>query len=132
MKLVIVESPFGTKPDGARCTVQEMAENKRYALACLADCLRKGEAPFASHVLYTLVLNDATPAERKQGMEAGIAWADAASYVNDRLPGSKPAICAVYTDRGITGGMKDGIARHAANGMKVEYRQLGAGWAVAS
>ena len=39
MKLVIVESPFAGDTE----------RNIRYARACLADCLRRGEAPFASH-----------------------------------------------------------------------------------
>lgn len=132
MKLVIIESPFGTKVDGTRCTAQEMADNVVYARACMRDSLRRGEAPYGSHLLYPQVLDDATPEERKQGMEAGFAWAHAAAYINDRMPGSWPAVAAVYTDRGVTGGMRDGIARHEANGLKVEYRQLGAGWAVAS
>ena len=41
-----------------------------YARACVADCLRRGEAPIASHLLYTQpgVLDDDVPEERAQGI----------------------------------------------------------------
>ena len=44
MRFVIVESPYAG----------DVAANVEYARAAVADCLRRGEAPFASHLLYTL------------------------------------------------------------------------------
>lgn len=129
MKLVIIESPFGTKPDGTRCTAEEMAENQRYARACMLDSLRRGEAPFASHVLYPLVLDDATPEERRMGMEAGFAWGAAAAFISSRLCNTFPAAAGVYIDRGVTPGMKEGIIRHKTNGLRVEERTLRGEWA---
>ena len=90
---VILESPLGSRVDGTRASPEEFKRNQEYALECMRDSLARGEAPFASHVLYPLVLNDATPAERKQGMQAGFAWGDCAELV------------AVYVDFGITPGV---------------------------
>jgi hypothetical protein len=56
-RLVIVESPFAG----------DVAANLSYGRRCMADCLRRGEAPFASHLLYTQpgVLDDSLPEERQ-------------------------------------------------------------------
>jgi len=104
MKRVIVESPYAGDVRG----------NERYARACMKDCLHRGEAPFASHLLYTQpgVLDDTVPAERTLGIEAGLAWAEATELVG------------VYTDRGVTPGMQLGIDRHREQGRTVEERQL--------
>lgn len=140
MKLVIIESPLGTKPDGSRCVAEEMAENQRYARACMLDSLKRGEAPFASHVLYPLVLDDANGEERKLGMEAGFAWGMAAALVlagREHLPAqwiarlspdAGVAGVAAYVDRGVTTGMRKGINRHMNHGLPVEYRRLAGEW----
>ncbi len=111
MKRVVLESPYagrGTDLAG------ETAKNIDYARACLRDCLNCGEAPIASHLLYTQpgVLNDDNPAERKWGIEAGLAW------------GNLAEASVVYVDRGISKGMKFGIARARKEGRPVEYRSL--------
>lgn len=119
MRRVIIESPFA----GTGITPAERdlatAENLRYLRACLADSLRRGEAPFASHGLYTQpgVLDDADAVERAHGIAAGFAWRSAAHAA------------AVYTDRGVSAGMRAGI-EHAATivGHAVEYRTLGGEW----
>lgn len=103
MKLVIIESPYS----GAT------AANKEYARDALLDCLQRGEAPLASHLLYTQVLDDTIPNERAQGMAAGWAWIGQADKV------------AVYTDFGITPGMQQGIDLAVGRGLEVEYRELG-------
>ena len=105
--LALIESPYAG----------DVARNERYARACLADSLARGEAPFASHLLYTQpgVLDDTDPAERHQGIQSGLAW------------GANATLTAVYDDLGITGGMRQGIARAEAEGRPVEVRQL-AGW----
>lgn len=141
--LVIVESPFsptgGKKPEGScKCWVEfrdplrdppcdfcmvflpweaELQKNIDYARACMADCLKRGEAPFASHLLYTQpgVLDDTVPDERKLGIEAGWAWRSAS------------AKSVVYTDRGTTIGMKMGIEAAGKMGHPIEYRTL-PGW----
>lgn len=112
MKLVIVESPF------AAPTQEGIERNVRYARACLADCLKRGEAPFASHLLYTQegVLRDEDPAERKLGIEAGFKWGEVAT------------LTAVYKDLGISGGMTAGINAALAAGRPIEYRFLRGEW----
>jgi hypothetical protein len=84
MKLVILESPYSG----------DIEANVAYARACVADCLRRGESFFPSHLLFTQpgVLDDAIPSERKLGMEAGFA---------DKT--------VVYTDKGVTDGMRQGV-----------------------
>jgi len=114
MALVIIESPFraieGEDPVFSRLI------NKQYLQACIRDCLRRAEAPFASHQMYTDALRDSVLSDRELGLHAGFEWHFAADY------------SAVYTDRGITDGMMRGIA-HAQNlNIPVEYRTLGGEW----
>lgn len=106
MKNVIIESPF--KGDFAR--------NRAYLLLAIRDSLSRGEAPFASHLFYTEVLDDREPKDRDLGINAGLAWAKKADHV------------AVYTDLGISSGMKLGIDFHKRNGTSIEYRELGVWW----
>lgn len=107
MKCVVIESPFGGTPE-------EQQENLTYLRACMADCLRRLEAPYASHGLYTQpgVLDDNDPVERSQGMLAGFAWGELAAYR------------VVYTDRGISEGMKLGIEEARRLNQPVYYRSL--------
>src|SRR5277367_5011195 len=107
MRRVILESPFAGN----------LERNIRYARACLRDCLLRGEAPFASHLLYTQegVLDDTILAERDHGIKAGFAWRDTAE------------VMVVYIDLGYSGGMKAGIADARAKNRPIEYRAL-AGW----
>ncbi len=105
MRRVIVESPF------AGNALQRL-RHRAYARAALFDCLARGEAPFAAHLLYTQVLHDAVPADRRRGFVAGQAWTPAADLV------------AVYIDRGISRGMIDGIEAAARAAVAVEYRAL--------
>lgn len=108
MKRVLVESPYGSKDP------KVVERNEIYVLACLHDCFLRGEAPFASHALYTRkgVLRDGVSEERKQGIEAGLVWGECAE------------LSAVYEDFGITEGMEKGIKRALAEGRLVEYRKL--------
>ncbi len=90
MKTVVVESPF----EGG--TPREV-DNVVYLRRCLADCFRRGEAPFASHGLYPGVLDDTVPDERTLGIRAG--WAIAHQL----------DAWAWYLDRGLTRGMIAGF-----------------------
>lgn len=107
-KRVIIESPYGS-PDPA---IRE--RNKTYARLCLRDSLLRGEAPLASHLLYTQdgVLCDEVPEERNLGIASGLAWSAAAEYV------------VVYEDYGLSDGMILGIAHHAQNGLRIGYRKI--------
>ena len=106
MRLVIIESPYAGDVDA----------NVEYARRCVRDSLLRGEAPIASHLLYTQpgVLRDDVPEERQHGIDAGLAWRRVAEA------------SVVYTDRGITKGMEYGIAEAKAAGLPVEYREIGA------
>jgi len=102
--LVILESPYAG----------DVKKNLEYARKCMRDCFMRGEFPFASHLLYTQdgILDDTIPEERKLGIEAGLTWGGNASKT------------IVYTDLGITKGMKQGIDRAKKEGRKVEMREL--------
>lgn len=109
MICVLLESPYQGDLD----------LNTRYARAALADSLSRGEAPIASHMLYTQpgVLDDSVPAERRRGIAAGHAWMDRVDNV------------VAYADLGVSTGMWEGIARAVQEGKSVEYRHLGGEWA---
>lgn len=103
-KLVVVESPFAG----------DEARNLTYVRRCMHDCFTQGEFPFASHALYTQpgVLNDAVAEERNLGIFAGLLW----TLLADKT--------VVYTDHGITAGMKKGISFAERLGRKIEYRKV--------
>lgn len=107
MKLVVIESPFAGDTE----------RNLRYCRAAMRDCLLRGESPYASHALLTQpgVLDDSVPADRELGIAAGFAWRAVA------------AATVVYTDLGVTEGMRRGIADAVAAGRVVEERTF-PGW----
>ena len=108
MRLVIVESPFAGKDS------EELDRNLRYARAALTDCLRRGEAPFASHLLYAQpgVLRDEVGEERYKGIEAGLAWGKVAEAT------------VVYSDLGISSGMRKGMLRATEEKRPIEMRTI--------
>lgn len=107
-KIVQLESPFAGNNKTAR------GLNQLYARAAMRDSLRRGEAPFASHLLYAqqFILDDDCPNERQLGIEAGFAFMEHASAL------------VVYTDRGISPGMKLGIKNAKRLGIQIEERSL--------
>lgn len=108
MKRVILESPYRGKTDA------ETTENVAYARRCVRDSLSRGEAPIASHLLYTQegILNDADPAECRWGIDAGLAWLEVAEA------------SVIYVNRGISRGMQYGIEAAAEAGLPIEYRSI--------
>lgn len=102
MKCVIIESPYAG----------DTKLHEEYARKCMLDSINRGEAPFLSHLLYTQVLNDRLSSDRLKGLSCGWAWMQKADFV------------AVYTDLGISKGMKGGIKRALQLGLPVEYRTL--------
>lgn len=96
-------------PDCDNCQARdrrkaETERNRRYLAACLRDCIRRGETPYASHGLLTLpgVLNDADPVQREQGIAAGFAMREAMN------------LSAFYIDCGWSTGMRSGEAHATA------------------
>ena len=109
MNRVIVESPYAG----------DVERNLRYVRACMRDCIvNHGESPYASHALYTQegVLLDDIYEERMLGINAGFTWRAAAHMT------------VVYTDLGISTGMKYGIEHAKKIGHPIVYRSLGGEW----
>ena len=106
---VILESPYGSP---SKLIVRR---NVLYARAAVRDSLLRGEAPIASHLLYTQdgVLDDRVADERAMGIAAGLAWRAFA------------AATVVYRDLGITPGMQHGVALAHEAGIPVEFRNIG-------
>jgi hypothetical protein len=104
MRLVILESPYAG----------DIEANVDYARACVRDSLSRGEAPIASHLLYTQpgILRDEIDEERQWGIDAGLAWSKVAEAT------------VVYTDLGISRGMEYGIANAEAAGRPIERRAI--------
>ena len=108
MRLVILETPY------AGPTPADIDENVRFARTCLGDCLRRGESPLASHLLFTQpgVLRDEVPEERTLGIAAGHAWYRSANAA------------VAYLDRGVSRGMVAGLQAALQWGVEVELRRL--------
>jgi hypothetical protein len=83
MLKVIILSPYAG----------EIRENIDYAKRCMLDSISRGEAPWASHLLYPQFLPDSDPGARLKGLACEAAWITSADLV------------AVYTDRGMSPGM---------------------------
>ena len=109
MRCVVNESPYSAE------TPEGIALNIQYAKQAMHDCLRRGEAPFASHLLYTQVglLRDDLLLERARGIECNLRWLRKADAV------------VVYGDYGITSGMWEAITLAKHLGVPVENRLLG-------
>lgn len=89
MKRVILESPYAGN----------IERNVNYARLCVKDSLSRGEAPIASHLLYTQegILDDTIESERMQGIDAGLKWKEVAD------------LQVFYIDYGISKGMQYGM-----------------------
>src|SRR5690554_4680753 len=101
---VILESPFAG----------DVEANIEYARKCMRDCFMRGEAPIASHLLYTQdgILDDDIPDERQLGIDAGLLW------------GAHAEKTVIYKDRGISRGMEYGIENAKKAGRPIEWRWL--------
>tara|TARA_R110001606_G_scaffold297862_1_gene445714 strand:- start:184 stop:501 length:318 start_codon:yes stop_codon:yes gene_type:complete len=104
MKRVILESPFAGFVE----------RNIEYARKCVRHSLSLGEAPIASHLLYTQegVLNDEIEEERNWGIDAGLVWKEVAEGH------------VFYTDYGISKGMQYAIDYATKNNIEIEYRKI--------
>lgn len=105
MKLVIIESPYAG----------DVEANIAYARKALADSIRYyGEAPIASHLLYTQpgILDDSLAHERALGIAAGLAWRAVA----------REAI--FYVDRGWSAGMLAAKELYEREGFPFSIRSI--------
>jgi len=94
-------------------------ENVSYALECAKDSTARGEAPFASHLLYPQFLDDNDREQRRIGFECERAWIDAVT--RDSL------LVAVYMDKGLSEGMQETLEYCINNRVRVEFRKLNKG-----
>ncbi len=106
---VYLESPYAANESA---TVED---HVRYAQRCAHDSLRRNEAPFISHLLYTQpgILDDLIPEERTAGIEAGFLWGRLADKT------------VMYLDYGISRGMQLGIDAAFESHRPVEFRKIG-------
>lgn len=90
MRRVLVESPYAGF----------VKRNQNYARLCCLHALTLGDAPFASHLLYTQdgILDDNVPDERDLGITAGLRW------------GAVAEASCFYVDLGVSKGMRRGFA----------------------
>ena len=104
LKRVIVESPYAGFVE----------RNIKYARECIKDSLKRGEAPIASHLLYTQdgILNDDIAEERMLGINAGLAWKEVAE------------LQVFYIDFGMSAGMKYAENHAKEYNINMEYRTL--------
>jgi len=104
-KLCVLETPFAGDVGG----------NLKFARECMHDMLIRGEAPYASHLLYTQpnVLDDNVPEERELGIYAGFSW--------KHLP---EVHTVFYLDKGMSNGMQLAKDYCIENGMSFEERYL--------
>lgn len=105
MRLVVVESPFAG----------DIQKHTLYARAALADCINRGEAPIASHLLLPQILRDDDAREREIGIAAGLAWARRAD------------VGVFYVDFGWSPGMRRALDFYHLWKIPTEIRQI-AGW----
>ena len=112
--LVCIESPF--KPASILDLEPKKAilENIRYAQACMADSVKRGEYPLVPHLLYLQqgILSGPPVKQRETADSASRAWAERAD------------VTAVYLDHGVTDGMKTGQEAAAKAGRPVIERWL--------
>lgn len=104
MELVILESPYAG----------DVKKNIAYARMCLRDSLYRGEAPIASHLLYTQegVLDDNIPEERQMGIDAGLSWKEVAHKH------------VFYIDYGYSKGMLYAKEKAILSGAIIEERRI--------
>ena len=98
-----IESPFAG----------DTKRNIAYAKRALRYALDAGFAPMASHLLYTQVLDDTDPEQRKQGIDAALMYAEQADQI------------WVFEDYGITPGMAQAINAGANNDTPIVFMTIG-------
>lgn len=101
--IVIIESPYAGN----------LELNKKYLDAAILDCCLRGESPYASHKMLTDALDDQDKDQRELGIKLGFEFHKVAEKV------------VVYTDLGLSTGMKQGIKNAVDLNIPVEKRTLG-------
>jgi hypothetical protein len=104
MKRIILESPFAG----------DVERNLQYARECVKHSLLLGEAPIASHLLYTQdgILDDNIEEERMLGIHAGLAWKQVAEKQ------------VFYIDYGMSKGMEYALVYAKEHNISYEFRKI--------
>ena len=102
--LVVLESPYSGR----------VSLHVEYAKVCLLNSLCRGEAPIASHLLWTQtgLLDDNLTDERLLGIAAGLVWTAAADMV------------VFYTDLGWSKGMMQAASTAEEARLPILIRRL--------
>ena len=100
MKLVSIQSPYAGDPE----------RNTAYARRALTDSLSRDEAPFASHLLYTQVIDESSRGAALQCDHAFLAKCD---------------LVAFYMDLGFSPGMHLAHQKAIEFNVPIELRQIG-------
>lgn len=117
MRIVIVESPFKPSDDtvaqyrGRYSRAELLRQNLVYARLALLNALGRGEAPLASHLLYTQVWAESNDL-REAGIKAGIEMYH------------RVDLSALYVDLGVSAGMKLGQEHASLIGVETTRRLL--------
>ncbi len=104
--MTLIESPFSA-PDE-----RELVRNVYYAMLVAHDSLERGEAPYASHLFFTQMLDDNDAHERELGINAGLDI------------GKLAVRSAIYLDLGVSRGMEYGIESAKNARRAIEERRL--------
>jgi len=108
MRRVIIESPFKATAE------RSIEQHREYLKHCISDCVKRGENPYASHLVLTDILDDDNPLERGLGIKCGWEWAEFADAI------------AAYVDLGCSQGMIDSIKHYQSIGKIIERRTIDA------
>lgn len=87
--------------------------HKMYTMLCCKDSIARGEAPFASHLIYPILLEVYSIQARQQRIACGFSWL------------AKSDIVAIYTDLGLSIGMLQSKAHAKKLNIKTEDRSIG-------
>lgn len=101
--IVIVESPYAGDTEA----------NFQYCVRACADCFRRGETPFASHLIYPHILDELKPEERERGITAGYEFWPLARKI------------VFYIDRGWSPGMLRARNKAEEEGYYIAERTIG-------
>jgi len=103
-KKIVIESPYAGNTK----------KNLIYAGQCMRNAILRGEAPIASHVLYTGhgILEDCNVMERMVGLNLGYQW------------GLEADLVAFYTDNGMSRGMDEALEFYGDHDILTVERKL--------
>jgi hypothetical protein len=106
-KLVCIESPWAGLGGGEKAA--------SYLRDCIRDSISRGEFPIASHAIWCVAggISDSVEANRFRGMSAGMKFIEVCDLV------------AVYTDHGISQGMRRAIDYAGVCGKPIVARRVG-------